>query len=352
MIIKVFNDKFKTWGFLVIDSLKLGPGKGGIRMTPSVTENEVERLAHAMTLKNALANIPFGGAKSGIIFDPKTHTPKEKREIVEWFAKELKPVLVRSYIAGPDINMTEREMAWFVNAADNHKAATGKPRVLGGLPHELGSTGFGVAQATLLALRYKKIEPADATIAIEGYGNVGIFAHKFLQEKGARIVAVSDSRGSIYSKDGLNYKKLIQTKKRTGSVINYPGGKKLSNKEIFILPVTVLIPAALPDVINSGNVSQIKAKIVVEGANIPMHEKFERKLHERGVLIIPDIIANAGGVISSYAEYRGYDAKKMFKLVEQKITASTDALLSQLTKSNKTPREIALQLAKKKLETR
>ncbi|MEK7650524.1 MAG: Glu/Leu/Phe/Val dehydrogenase [Patescibacteria group bacterium] len=353
MIIKVYNKKFETWAYLVIDSLKLGPGKGGIRMTPSVTEEEVSRLARAMTLKNALANIPFGGAKSGITFDPKIHTSKEKKEIVEWFAQELKPLLVHSYIAGPDINMTEKEMQWFVEAVKNNRAATGKPKKLGGLPHELGSTGYGVAQAAKLALEFKKIPIKQASIAIEGYGNVGVFAHQFLQEMGAKVVAVSDSRGAIYLETGLDYKKLVKIKKQTGSVVNYANldknSRKLSNSAIFTLPVSVLIPAALPDVINAKNIDEVKAKIIVEGANIPMREEFEKILHQRGVLIIPDIIANAGGVISSYAEHKNFTAEKMFKLVAEKISASTRALLRALAKSKKTPREIAWQLAEKKL---
>lgn len=352
MIVKVYNQKFQTWAYLVIDSLKLGPGKGGIRMTPSVTEEEVSRLAHAMTLKNALAGIPFGGAKSGINFDPKTHTAKEKKEIVEWFARELKPLLVHSYIAGPDINMTEKEMAYFVQAVKNNRAATGKPKKLGGLPHELGSTGYGVAQAAKLALEFKKIPIKQASVAIEGYGNVGMFAHQFLQEMGAKIVAVSDSRGTVYLESGLDHKKLLKIKQQTGSVINYPSAKKLTHQEIFTLPVDVLIPAALPDVINENNVAQVKAKIIVEGANIPMQVKFEERLHEKNVLIIPDIVANAGGVISSYAEYKNFNSKKMFKLVEEKITASTEQMLKVLAKSKQTPRQIALKIAEKKLQAK
>lgn len=356
-VVKVFNKELGVWAFLVIDNTTLGPGKGGIRMTPTVNEVEVGRLARAMTYKNALAQIPFGGAKAGVQFDPKKHPPAQKAKLISWFAKELKPLLIKHYIAGPDINTTEKEMAQFVQAAQNRRAATGKPKKLGGLPHELGSTGFGVAVATRLALAHRKLNLKGATVAIEGFGNVGVFATKFLTAWGAKVVAVSDSQGTIYQPGGLDFKQLEKVKKQTGSVINYAGGpvspsqggQKLNSKSIFELPVDVLIPAALPDVINENNVAKIQAKIIVEGSNIPMKEEFEAQLHARGVFIVPDIIANAGGVISSYAEHKGFNKEKMFKLVEQKITASVKTLFAAMQKSNQPPRALAIQLANKRL---
>lgn len=344
-IVKVYYPKKNIWGFCVIDNTVRGPGKGGIRMTASVTEEEVFRLARAMTLKNALADIPFGGAKSGIACDPRKLTPKEKKEVVQWFATKLKPLLITKYIAGPDVNTSENEMQWFVEAVKNRKAATGKPAKLKGLPHELGSTGYGTAIAAKMALEYAKIPIQGARVAIEGYGNVGTFAHKFLGEWGAIVVAVSDSRGTIYNTLGLPYKKLMATKKRTGSVVNEPNGEKLDGKDIFELDVDVLIPAALPDVITDENVDRIKAAIIVEGANIPMKEHIEEILHRRGVLVIPDFVANAGGVISSYAEHKGMNEKKMFTLVEEKITKSMTALCTELKRTNRVPREIANELA-------
>lgn len=349
-VVKVYNSEYKVHGFLVIDNTKLGPGKGGIRMTSTVNEEEVARLARAMTYKNALAGIPFGGAKAGIAFDPKSADKAKKRKIVTWFARELKLFLPRLYIAGPDINITEKEMAMFVRAVNDNKAATGKPKHLGGLPHELGSTGFGVAIATKIALAHKKIPLAGARVAIEGFGNVGTFACKFLEELGAKVVAVSDSKGVVYNQHGLKYRQLIQVKKKTGSVVNYSTSEKLPAAKIFELAVDVLIPAALPDVINSGNVEKIKAKIIVEGANIAVTEEAERKLRARGVLVIPDIIANAGGVISSYAEYRGWSAERMFKLVEKKITKSVTVVLTEAAQTGQSPRAVAMALAKKRLE--
>ncbi len=348
-VVKVYNSKYDVWGYLVIDNTKLGPGKGGIRMTPTVTEEEVGRLARAMTEKNALAGIPFGGAKSGIAFDPKNHSPKAKKEIVEWFARELAPFLPKFYIAGPDVNMGEVDMATFVGAVKNKKAATGKPKKLGGLPHELGSTGYGVVEAVKIALAYHKIPLAKATIAIEGFGNVGTFAAQFLSDAGARVVAVSDSKGAVYLESGLDYQTLMKVKQKTGSVINYPGATVLPAGDIFTLAIDVLIPAALPDVINDENVDQVKALIIVEGANIPMRREHELALHARGLLIIPDIVANSGGVISSYAEHVGFKAPKMFALVKQKVRKSVQDTLKLSQAKNIPPREAAERLVLQKL---
>lgn len=348
-IIKVYNSEKNIWGFCVIDNTHRGPGKGGIRMTPSVTEEEVCRLARAMTLKNSLADIPFGGAKSGLCCDPKRMTPKEKKEVIQWFARALKPVLISKYIAGPDVNTTEKEMKDFVEAAGNRKSATGKPESLNGLPHELGSTGYGVAIAVREALAHKNIDIKGARVAIEGFGNVGTFVFKFLSSWGATIVAVSDSRGTMFNPAGLVYGELMKVKGNTGSVINVNKGKKMDGKAIFELDVDVLIPAALPDVINESNVARVKAPIIVEGANIPMREEYERTLHKRGTLVIPDFVANAGGVISSYAEHKGMTAEKMFALVDEKISQSMKRLLGELSTSTRTPREIARDLALKGL---
>lgn len=348
-VVKIYNHEFGVTGFLVIDNTILGPGKGGIRMTSMVTEGEVARLARAMTYKNALAGLPFGGAKAGIAFDPKTSDARIKKKIVVWFAHELKPFLSKYYIAGPDINMTEKDMAIFVRAASDSRAATGKPKRLGGLPHELGSTGFGLALATRIGLEHKEILLIGARVAIEGFGNVGAFACKFLEEGGAKIVAVSDSKGAIYNPSGLKYQALMRVKKKTGSVVNYLNSEKLSAVQLFELNVDVIIPAALPDVINGQNAERVKAKIIVEGANIAVTAAAEEKLHARGVIVIPDIVANAGGVISSYAEYRGWAAEKMFKLVQKKITESVKTVLIEAAKTGMTPRAAAMKMAYQRL---
>lgn len=344
-IVKLYNFRHNVRAFLVIDNTKRGPGKGGIRMTPAVSEEEVFRLARAMTLKNALANLPFGGAKSGIAFDPKKADVKTKKEIVTWFARALKPLSPSLYIAAPDVNMAEREVAWFVEANGSKKSATGKPKRLGGLPHELGSTGFGVAEAAKKALDFLGIPISEATVAIEGFGNVGVFAFKFLSEAGARIIAVSDSRGAILNKNGLQYRKVLSAKKKTGSVVNYEGADKIAGAGIFEVNCDVLIPAALPDVINEDNFEKVAAKIIIQGANIPIKEAIEKKLHKKGVLVIPDFVANAGGVISSYAEHKGLGEKKMWQIIERTIGENVAQILIAMKKTGKTPREIATEIA-------
>ncbi len=360
-VIKVYDPKLDFHGVAVLDNLNLGLAKGGIRMTGTVNPVEVSRLARAMSYKNALAGLPFGGGKSGIMVDPKTISLKQKKAVIESFARMLRPFVPKQYIAGPDINTTEREMQWFAEAHGEWESVTGKPssytskkgsKKRRGLPHELGSTGFGVALSARVALAFKGISIKDAEITIAGYGNVGVFAHKFLQEWGAKIVAVSDTSGTIYDREGLDHARLLAAKTKTGSVLTYSGSKnakKLTRDIIYELSCDVMIPAASPDVINDSNAGKVKAKIIVEGANIPMREEFEKYLHKHDVLIVPDIIANAGGVISSYAEYKGYDEEKMFKLVEEKIVPNVEEVLAYTAKSGHAPREAAIKIARQRI---
>lgn len=354
-IVEVYDPKTKMHGILVIDNTALGPGKGGIRMTPTVDVVEVFRLARTMTWKCSLAGLPFGGAKSGIIADPKKLAKDEKKSIVQVFARALKPLSPKQYIAAPDVNTAEEEMQWYAEANGSWKSCTGKPanvcmKIFGkpgekcGIPHEFGSTGFGVAHATAVACGHAGIDLKGATVAIEGFGNVGSFAFKHLQEMGARIVAVSDSKGAIYNEDGLDFKKMSEIKEKTGSVINYRPGEMLGGKDLFELAVDVVIPAAMPDVINKENMNRIKAKIIIEAANIPMAPEIESVLHKKNTLVVPDFVANAGGVISSYAEYRGYNPRRMFSLVEKKIRQNVKKVLEHAKKKTE-PREAAMQIA-------
>lgn len=349
-IIEIYDPKVKLNGFLVIDNTALGPGKGGIRMTPSVTLEEVFKLARVMTWKTALADLPFGGAKSGIIASEKEIRDKNrKKELLTAFGRALRHIAPKLYIAAPDINTGEEEMRWFVEGNGNLKSATGKPKDLGGLPHELGTTGYGVYLSALEAIKFSKMNVEGIEVAIEGFGNVGSSVAKFLHKAGAKIIAVSDSKGVIYNHDGIDIEKLLEVKKQTGSVVNYKPGEVLENEKIFELEVDVLIPAALPNVITEKNFEKIKAKIIVEASNIPIPENIEEKLQERGILIVPDFVANAGGVISSYAEYRGYDEKKAFSLIEEKIVKNTRIVLERFKKSGRSTRKEALELAKERV---
>ena len=350
----VYDPKTKMEGYLVIDNTALGPGKGGIRMTPTVTIDEIGRLARTMTWKCALAGLPFGGAKSGIIADPKKITIEEKKALIQAFSRALKQLCPSQYIAAPDINTSGEEMRWFVEANGSWKAATGKPKDMCthdhkgkqcGIPHEYGSTGFGVYHATKIAAGHLGLSTKGLRVAIEGFGNVGSSLSKYLYENGAKLVAISDSKGCVYNEEGLNYHELVKVKKETGSVVNYKPGKILQCSQLFALPVDVLIPAALPDVVNKGNVDKVSAKIIVEAANIPITPTIEEVLHKKGVLIVPDIIANAGGVISSYSEYKGYNPKQMFVAVERKITNNVMLVLDKAKEKGVKPRDVAMGIA-------
>ena len=343
-VIEVYDQHTGMCGVLVIDNTARGPGKGGIRFVPDVSREEVFGLARAMTWKNALAEIPFGGAKAGIRGDPKT---VNKEAFMRAFARRIKPFVPEFYIAGPDMNTTEREMAIVADEIGTPLASTGKPSSIGGLPHELGSTGFGVFCSTLVGAGFLNLDINKISVAIEGFGNVGTFTMKYLTEKEINVVAVSDSKGTVYNEKGLDFEQLLDAKVKKGTVTAYKDGKVLSAEDLFKLKVDVLIPGARPNVIHSKNVNDVKAQIIVEAANIPMEYETEKVLMKKGKLVIPDFVANAGGVISSYCEWRGYSEKEMFKIVEEKIVRNTQLVLDK-TVSNDT-RAAALQIAKERV---
>ncbi len=344
-IIETYNPKVGMHGYLVIDNTALGPSKGGIRMTPIVSKEEVFRLARTMTWKNSLAGLPFGGGKSGIIADPKKIDIKKKRAIIEAFADALRFVSPSKYVAAPDMNTGEKEMEWYAKKNGNMKSCTGKPKKLGGLPHELGSTGFGVYHATRIAAPYAKIDLKRATVAIEGFGNVGWFAANYLSQQCKHLVAVSDSSGVIYNKNGLDFKKIAEVKKKEGKVTAYNDSQVLPSNSILDIKADILITAAVPDLIREGDVDRLNFKMIVEGSNIPMTESVETLCYKKGILVVPDFLANAGGVISSYVEYIGGSEKKMFELVESKIRKNTKTVMDIAMKKKIQPREAALEIA-------
>jgi glutamate dehydrogenase (NAD(P)+) len=378
-MVEVNDAKIGMRGFLVIDNTALGPGKGGIRMTPTVSMEEVFALARTMTWKNALAGLPFGGAKGGIAYDPKGKSREEKKKIIQAYSKALIPFAPKYYIAAPDINTGEEEMRWFVEANGNWRSATGKPanlcmevfpkgkadmdsvaRFAGasarrakrhcGIPHEFGSTGFGVAHATKVAADYAGLDIQGAAVAIQGFGNVGEFTAKYLIDMGAKIVATSDAAGAIYNKNGFSFDELVSCKRAKGTVCKInKQAETIPHDKLFELPIDILIPAAIPDAITEKNYRQVKAKIIVEAANVPIPHDIEEKLHKKGVLIVPDIIANAGGVISSYAEYRGYNPKDMFRMVKGKIVKNTKVVLQDAKKNKVSPRKAALKIAEERV---
>lgn len=356
LVVKVHDAKIGLDGFLVIDNTTMGPGKGGIRMTHNVSEEEVRRLARAMTWKNAIAGIPFGGGKSGIVW--KGGSAEQKRALMQGFAKAIKLLVPKKYIAGPDVNTGELEMAQFVQATGIFNSATGKPANLCmqgfgkkgekcGLPHEFGSTGFGVAQSTKVAAEVLGINIKGATVSIHGFGNVGTFAYEFLTQMGAKVIAIADKDGAVLAENGFDLKIMKDIIKQKKPISEYKQGKVISAEDFWKVPVDIMIPASVTDVINDSNKNDIKAKLIVEAGNIPMRENVEDQLFKRKIMFVPDFVANAGGVISSYAEYRGYNPKRMFDTVESKIVKATKNVMVESIKTKTNPRVVAMELAKK-----
>jgi len=348
----VFTQDPKTGihGFLVIDNTALGPGKGGMRMTPDVSVKEVARLARAMTWKNAMAELPLGGAKAGIVADP---YKVDRKEAVRALARGLKGLIPDRYVAGPDMNTGEQEMAAFANEIGTPKAATGKPKEMGGLPHELGSTGFGVAHSAAVALEFAGIPIQGARVAIEGFGNVGTFTARFLSQWGAKIVAVSERSGTIYDPQGFDVSQLIKEKTEHRTLVKLCKGscRHTPTEKLFEVECDLLVPGARPDAINESNWQSVNAKIIVQGANIPIPEDIERKLwQEKKVLIVPDFVANAGGIISSYTEMIGGTDKQMFERVEKTIRKNTRMVLEKAKAENAFTRDVAMQIAKERID--
>ncbi len=337
-------------GFVVVESTERGPGKGGIRMTPGVTLEEVARLAHVMTWKNSLFELPFGGAKGGIVWPGGDDELKEK--FVRSFARKISDIVPSKYIPGPDVSSGEREMMWIADELKNWGASTGKPADYCeagtkncGLPHELGSTGFGVAVSTITTAKMIGLNPSETTVGIHGFGNVGTFAAKHLIEAGYKIVLLAGSRFALHNKGGVSLEEIENVIKRKKKLDDLPG-EKLPSEEFWKVPVDILIPASVTNVINDSNKHQIKCQLMVQGGNIPMTDEIEHELHEKGIAIVPDFVANGGGIISSYAELQRMKPGGMFELVEEKITTATTRVMKESLGSKENPRKIAINIAK------
>ncbi|HLB69658.1 MAG: Glu/Leu/Phe/Val dehydrogenase [Candidatus Methanoperedens sp.] len=341
-IVYLYEPKTRMKAIVVIDNVAAGPAIGGVRMAPDVTADEVRRLARAMTYKNAMADLPHGGGKSGIIADPKT---VDKEQVIRIFARAIK--YLEEYIPGPDIGTDETCMAYIL---DENSRSVGLPRELGGIPlDEIGATSYGVALCAEVAKDYIKLDLHGARLTIEGFGNVGKPAARFLAERGAILIAASDSKGTIYNPAGLNVEVLIRIKETTGSVINYKDGEVLKTTDLITISTDIFIPAARPDVITEANADVLDAKLVIEGANIPISENAEKMLHDRGILVIPDFVANAGGVITASVEYHGGTEATAFEKIKSTIPRNTKEILYKVYHEKMYPREAALAIAKRRV---
>ncbi len=341
-VIQLFFPVSNLHAIVVVDNTALGPSIGGVRVSQDVTIEEVKRLARTMTMKNSIAGLPHGGGKAGIIADPRD--PK-KEHYFRIFAQAIKDL--QEYIPGPDMGSNEECMAWIY---DEIRRATALPEEIGGLPlDKLGATGFGLAKCAEIACPYANIELKGARVAIQGFGSVGKAAAKFLSEKGAVIVAVSDTKGSICNPDGIDVNELIDIKENTGTVVNYKKGTIKRCEELFLIQCDILIPAATPDVISKENVEGVKAKLIIQGANIPITKEAEEILHKKGILSVPDFIANAGGVIMAAMEYAKKSEKEAFDAISERIKKNTKLILEKTFKEKTLPRQAAEAIAKERV---
>ena len=310
--VKMRDGKTKVFtGFRVQYNDARGPGKGGIRYHPQESISTVKALSAWMTWKCALANIPYGGAKGGIICDTKKMNDSELESLCRSYIRALGCFIgPRTDIPAPDVYTTPQDMAWMMDeyskvvGYNDFGVITGKPVEVGGSQGRFDSTAMGGMYVLREAAKIRKINLKTATIAIQGFGNAGNFAFNLAKQLfGSKIVAVSDSSGGVYDPKGLDYQKLIEVKKKTGSVANYKGAKKITNDELLELKVDVLIPCALENQITEKNANRISAKIVLELANGPVTPGADAILFERGILDLPDFLVNSGGVIVSYFEW-------------------------------------------------
>lgn len=297
--------------FRVIHSNILGPSKGGIRYDPGVNIDEIKALAAWMTWKCAVVDIPFGGAKGGIICNPKEMSGGEIERLTRAYTLSMIEIFGPDRdIPAPDIGTGPREMAWLMDQYSRavghttNAVVTGKPLVLGGSLGRTEATGRGVMVATLSAMEKLQINPYGATCVVQGFGNVGSFAALLLEERGVKVIAISDLSGAYINKDGLDIEKAITYRNvKKGNLEGLADAEKIAGNELLTLEVDVLIPAAKEDVITVKNAEKIKAKLIVEGANGPTSYKADSIIHDKGIVVIPDILANAGGVTVSYFEW-------------------------------------------------
>jgi glutamate dehydrogenase (NAD(P)+) len=344
-IVHLYEPRLPLRALVVIDNTALGPAIGGVRIAPNVTMAEVFRLARTMTWKNAAAGLPHGGAKAGIIADPAMPWDQKER-VIRAFAQAIADLT--QYIPGPDMGTDESCMA-FIYAETQR--SVGRPKVTGGIPlDELGATGFGLSVAAEQLAGFMGMSLMGARVAIQGYGNVGKAAAKFLEKRGCVLVAASDSAGAIYHPQGINPAQLTMIKEQNGKVQDYPDAKAIGPEELFTLPCDILVPAARPDVITMQNAPHIQARIILQGANIPIELEAEKYLHDRGVGSLPDFIVNAGGVISTAVEYRHGSINEAFGVISEKIQENCQAVWRLVKEGTHYPREAAHQLAQARVK--
>ena len=325
---------------LVVDNVARGPALGGLRMAPDVTVEECARLARAMTLKNSAAGLAHGGGKSVLMGDPRMPAA-DKERLIRAFAHALRDE--SDYIFGPDMGTDEGCMAW---VKDETGRASGLPAEIGGIPlDEYGATGWGLCHCAEVAAPFAKLALAGARVAVQGFGAVGKHAARFLAERGAILVAASDTSGTVHEPKGLDVAALSALKEAGRTVRDCTQGRKLERDAILDVECDIWIPAARPDVVREDTVARLRTKLVLQGANIAFTPGAEATLARQGVVVVPDFIANAGGVICAAMEYRGATRSQAFDAIAEKIRANSEAVLREAGSRGQLPREAATDLA-------
>ncbi len=320
-------------GYRVQHNKARGPMKGGLRYHPHVDEDHATALANLMTWKTAVVDIPYGGAKGGINCDPRTMSDRDLYEVTVRFVEQMKDVIgPATDIPAPDVNTNARIMGWIMNEYSKYEGfspgvVTGKPLELFGSEGRNAATGRGVMDVLAAALEEKGKGFSDVTVAVQGFGNVGSNAARLIAEQGAKIVAVADHTGGVSKESGLDVPALVEYVAENGGVKGFADGEAFDNSEIITWDADVLVPAALEDAINKDNAGDVKATIIVEGANGPTTPEADQILNDRGVLIIPDILANAGGVTVSYFEWT--QNIQRFKWDEEKVNEELDKIMGR-----------------------
>ncbi len=333
--VRLDSGRIKTFtGYRVQHNVNRGPAKGGIRYSPDVTLDEVKALAMWMTWKCAVVGIPFGGAKGGVICDPKHMSPGELERLTRRYATEISIVIgPHGDIPAPDINTNSQVMAWIMDTYSMHEGysipavVTGKPLSIGGSEGRNDATATGVLFVTRQAAKRIGMPLQAARVSIQGYGNAGAIAARLFHNEGCKIVAVSDTSGGIYNESGLDPAAILRFKQERGSVIGYPNTLQVGVQDVLEIPCDILIPAATEGVITAANADRVQARIISEAANGPTTPEADEILFKKGILIVPDILANAGGVTVSYFEWV-QDLQSFFWGVEE-ITQKLEVLMNR-----------------------
>lgn len=345
-------------GHRVQHNFSRGPAKGGLRYSPDVDLDEVRALAMWMTWKCALLDVPYGGAKGGVRLDPRRYSVGELERVTRRYTSEILPIIGPMHdIPAPDIGTDEQTMAWMMDTysvIQGHTVpgiVTGKPISLGGSQGRASATSRGVVHVSLAALRSQGREPSASTAAVQGFGKVGRDAARFLDQAGCRVLAVSDQYGAVHSAEGLDIPALCDHVDLHGTVVGFGGAEEMSHADLLASKVDLLIPAAVEGVLHAGNAAAVQAAIVVEGANGPTTSEADRVLAERGITVVPDILANAGGVLVSYFEWvqanqaYWWNSDEVEQRLEERMIAAWDVVLERARRDGVTLREAATRLA-------